>query len=152
MLSIRRRECWNRSTRCTIHVRLLFLHDVSRTVMSRLSSAKPLSHVAASARHTLIWHLTFSYVIKTRNFASITAFTTLSKGLHLGMHNAHVPCQRIVARERLLLSTHGTPDFHGAVVVDRILMTRQVVRPREYSVTRLVGGWVDARALVWPSL
>ncbi len=72
--------------------------------------------------------------------------------LNLGMHHPHVSCQRIIARERLLLATHGTSDFLLAVVVNRFLVTRQIIRTGEDRVARLVCRWVDPRAFVRPCL
>jgi hypothetical protein len=96
-----------------------------------------LEEVDASAG--VISRLTTHSVIAAASFAVLFDFR---------VHHAHVSGQRVVARKRLLLATHRTPDLVLAVVVDGILVTRQVVRSGEDGVARLIRRWVDARTLV----
>ena len=49
----------------------------------------------------------------------------------------HVPCQSIIARERLFLRAQMTADLLFAGVVDRILVPRKVVRSRKHRIAGL---------------
>lgn len=70
----------------------------------------------------------------------------------LGMHHAQVTSQCVVPAECLLLGAQRTVYFQLARVVDGVLVTREVVRPRENGVAGLAGGWVDAFTFVRPRL
>ena len=76
----------------------------------------------------------------------------LAREVHLGMHNTHVSCQRIVARECLLFSAQGTADLLLTSVVDSVLVTGEIVWTREDRVARLASCGVDALTLVRPRL
>lgn len=76
----------------------------------------------------------------------------LAKALDLGVHNSHVPSKRIVSREGFLLATHRASDLLLTAIVYRILVSCEIVRPREDRVAWLVGRRVDARTLVWSGL
>jgi len=80
------------------------------------------------------------------------ALAALPKALDFGMHNAHVPGQRIRAREGLFLTAHRAPNLLLAPIMDGVLVSREIVRTREDSVAGLVRRRVDARALVWARL
>lgn len=64
------------------------------------------------------------------------------------MYNTHVSCESVVARKGLLLTAMRALHLLLAIVVDGILVSRQVVGPREDGVARLARGWVNAAALV----
>lgn len=81
-----------------------------------------------------------------------TTSAMLAGEVDLWMHDAHVPRQRIVAAEGLLLDAECAAHFLLARVVDGVLVARQVVGSREDGVARLAGGGVDALTLVWARL
>lgn len=61
-------------------------------------------------------------------------------------------CEGVIPGKSLLFAAHRTANLLLAAIVDGILMTGQVVRPREYRVAWLACGRVDSSALVWSSL
>jgi hypothetical protein len=81
-----------------------------------------------------------------------TARPVLAREVHLRVHNSHMPCQCIVAREGLLLNTECTAHLLLASVVDSVLVTSKVVWSREDRVARLARCGVDALTLVRPRL
>lgn len=76
----------------------------------------------------------------------------LARPVDLRVDNTHMPRQRIIPRESLLLSTEVTPDFLFGRVVFRILVAREIVRTREDNIARLVRCRVDAHATMGSSL
>jgi len=76
----------------------------------------------------------------------------LTGEINFRVYNAHMPRQRIVTAERLLLDTKRTTDFLLAYVVNCIFMSGEVVRPGEDGVAGLARGGVDALAFVWTRL
>lgn len=68
------------------------------------------------------------------------------------MDSYHVSRQRIVARERLGFIAQCTADLLLAYVVNRVLMSCEIVWTREDCVARFACGGVDALALVRPRL
>lgn len=67
----------------------------------------------------------------------------LAREVDVRMAHAVVPCERVRPAERLVLGAQVASDFLLARVVDRVLVPRQVVRPREDRVTRLARARVD---------
>jgi hypothetical protein len=63
-----------------------------------------------------------------------------------------MPHESIVTTSSLLLVAHRTSRSARAVVVYGALVPRKIIRPREDRVARLIGRWIDARALVWSGL
>ena len=63
-----------------------------------------------------------------------------------------MPSEGVVARKCLLFATHGTSDLLLTAIVDSVFVTRKIVGPGEDGVARLVGGRIDACALMWTSL
>jgi hypothetical protein len=76
----------------------------------------------------------------------------LAGEIDIGMYNAHVSSEGIRARECLLFLTQCAPDFLLARIMNRILVTRQIVGSREYGVARLARRRVGPLALVRPGL
>ena len=76
----------------------------------------------------------------------------LAREVNFGMHNAHVPRQSVAAREEFFFLAERASRLLLADVVDRILVPREIVGPREDGVARLSGPGVDALALVRPRL
>lgn len=72
--------------------------------------------------------------------------------VNFGMHNAHVPRESVAAGEEFFFLAQCASGLLLANVVDRILVPRKIVRPRENCVARLSGPGVDALAFVRPSL
>ena len=68
------------------------------------------------------------------------------------MYDAHVSCERIVARERLLFAAHGASNFLLPVVVNRVLVSSEVIWPREDGIARLARGRIDTGTYVGSSL
>jgi hypothetical protein len=64
------------------------------------------------------------------------------------MHNTHVSGKSVCARESLLFLAQGAADLCLADVVNCVLVTRKVIRPRENCIARLSSGRVDALTLV----
>ena len=81
-----------------------------------------------------------------------TTRPVLTREVNLRVHNAHVPCQCIVAREGLLLNTKCTAHLLLASIVNGVLVTGKVVWSREDRVARLARCGVDALTLVRPRL
>lgn len=77
-----------------------------------------------------------------------SASAMLAREINLGMHHSHVTCQCVIAGKGLLLDAESAAHLLLAGIVDRVLVTGQVVRAREDSVARLARGWVDALTLV----
>lgn len=63
-----------------------------------------------------------------------------------------VSCECVCTAKRLLLIAEIAPYLLFACVVDRVLVPREIVGPRENSVTRLASTRVDAVAFVRTSL
>jgi len=59
--------------------------------------------------------------------SSVTSSTALAVCLDFGVDNAHVPSQRIIAREGLLLATKWATDLLLAVVVNGVFVSCEVV-------------------------
>ena len=78
--------------------------------------------------------------------------TSLAVRVSFRVHNTHVSCESVVARECLLFAAVRASDFHLAVVVDGVLVPCQVVRSGEDGVARLAGRRIDAGAFVRPRL
>jgi len=76
----------------------------------------------------------------------------LSRKIDLGMHDAHMPRQRIAAAEGLLLGAQLAAYLLLLCIVNGILVSREIVRSREDGVARLAGARVDAVASVGPGL
>lgn len=76
----------------------------------------------------------------------------LSRELQIRVTDAVMPGKRIRAAKRLLLGTNVATDLLFAPIVNRILVSCQVVGPREDGVARLASAGVDAFAFVRPSL
>ena len=55
------------------------------------------------------------------------------------MYHAHVPYKGVVARERLLFTTHRTLDLCLPVVMDSVVVSCQIIRPREGGIARFIG-------------
>ena len=68
----------------------------------------------------------------------------LADPIHVGVYNTHVSSQGVITREGLFFRAQVAPYLELARIVDRVLMTCQVVRPREDRVARLAGRWIDA--------
>jgi len=68
------------------------------------------------------------------------------------MAHSEVACKGIVPTEGLLLGTQVTAHLLLACVVDRILVSCEIVRSRENGVAGLAGRRVNALALVGPVL
>lgn len=66
------------------------------------------------------------------------------------MHHAHVSCQCIVPAECLLFRAQMAAHLLLAIVVDRVLVSREIVAAAELCVARLAGLGIDLVALVWP--
>lgn len=77
-----------------------------------------------------------------------SAATMLAGEVDIRMDDAHMPCQCIVARERLVLYTECAADLLLPGVVDRVLMPGEVVGPGEDGVARLAGRRIDPFTLV----
>jgi len=61
----------------------------------------------------------------------------LPREVNLGMHDAHVPRECVAARKGFFLLAERAARFLLADVVDRVLVPREIVRPREDGVARL---------------
>jgi hypothetical protein len=78
----------------------------------------------------------------------ITLSPTLTVEVNLRMDYPHVTCERIRARESLLLATVLAANLLLLAVVDSIFVTSKIVRSAEDAITWLAGGWVGTCALV----
>jgi len=76
----------------------------------------------------------------------------LPREVNFGVHDAHVPRERVAARKGFFLLAERAARLLLADVVDRVLVPREIVRPREDGVARLSRSWIDALALVRPRL
>jgi len=76
----------------------------------------------------------------------------LSGEVDLRMYDAHVACQRIVAGEGLFFDAQCASNFLLSHIMNRILVSGEIVRTGKYGVARLAGCWVDTLALVRPRL
>lgn len=65
----------------------------------------------------------------------------------LGMHYAEMTSERIVSAERLFLGAQRAVHLELARVVNCVLMSGEIVRPRENGIARFSGRWVDSLAL-----
>ena len=65
-----------------------------------------------------------------------------------GMNNAEVTGQGIIPAERLFFSTQMTPYFLFSGVVDRVLMSREIIGPREDGIAGFSSRGVDSFALI----
>lgn len=72
----------------------------------------------------------------------------LSGEVNLGMHDAHMACQCVIARESLFLDAKCAANLLLARVVYCVLVTCEVIRAGKYSVARLASRGVDALTLV----
>lgn len=81
-----------------------------------------------------------------------TASSLLAWPIDFGMHHPHVSRERIVTGEGFLLRAEMTADLLLARVVDRVLVAREIVGPREDRVAWLSGRRVDPLALVGAGL
>lgn len=66
------------------------------------------------------------------------------------MHDSHMPCQCIVPAESLLFRAQVAAYLLLAIVVDRVLVSREIVAAAETCVARLAGLRINLLALVWP--
>ena len=64
------------------------------------------------------------------------------------VHNPHVPGERIVSRERLLLGTVLTPDLLLSRIVNSVLVSRKIVWSRKDGVAWLSSRRIDALTFV----
>jgi len=85
-----------------------------------------------------------SRCISLPNRLSSTASSVLARELNIRVTNSVVSRKRISATKRLLLRTQIAVHLLLLGVVDRILVSCQVVRPREDGIARLARAWVDA--------
>lgn len=84
---------------------------------------------------------------------SITApASLLTRPVDFGMDHPHVPGQRIIAREGLLLRAQMTSDLLLTGVVDRVLVPRKIIRPREDRIAGFPSRRVDPLTFVGASL
>lgn len=86
------------------------------------------------------------------SIVATTAPTMLSGEIDLRMDDTHVPRQRIIAAECLLLDAKCAADFLLAGIVNCVFMSGEVIGSREDGVARLAGGGVNALTLVWARL
>ncbi len=68
------------------------------------------------------------------------------------MHHPHMSRQRIIAAERLLLSAQPTAHLLLLPIVDRVLMSRQVIAPAEDRIARLARTRIGPLAPMGPGL
>lgn len=83
---------------------------------------------------------------------SYSSSSALAREFHLGMADPEVSCQGIVPTERLLLRAQMTSNLLLARIVNGVLVTSEIVRPREDGVTWFARAGIDALTLVWPGL
>jgi hypothetical protein len=81
-----------------------------------------------------------------------TSSAVLSGKVNLWVHNAHMTCQCIVAREGFFLDTQCAANFLLARIVDRVLVSSEIIGAGEDGVAGLAGSGVDALTLVRPRL
>lgn len=72
--------------------------------------------------------------------------------VNFGVHNPHVPCQGIIAREGLFLGAQMTADLFLAGIVDRVFVPRKIVRSGENRVAGLPCRRICPLTLVGTSL
>jgi len=77
-----------------------------------------------------------------------TSSPVLSWKVDFRVDNAHVTGERIASRKGLFLDTECATHLLLARIVDGILVTRQIIRPRENGVTGFSSGRVDSFALM----
>lgn len=80
------------------------------------------------------------------------ASAVLSGEVDFRMNNPHMPGEGVVPRERLLFYTQRTAHFLLARIVNCVLVSGEVVWPREDGVAGLACRGVDSLALVRPRL
>lgn len=78
----------------------------------------------------------------------MTTTSGLARDLLRRMADAEVSSKGIVAAESLLFCAEMTANFLLAGVVYSVLVSREIVRPREDSIARLSSRWIDSFALV----
>jgi len=72
----------------------------------------------------------------------------LSGEVNFRMDDTHVSGQSVASREGLLFGAQSAADFLLSNIVNRVLVTSEIVRPGKYGITRLPSGRIDALALV----
>jgi hypothetical protein len=90
--------------------------------------------------------------VRSRSISDVvvpSSFAMLARKVNLGMDDAHVAGQSIIAREGLFLNAQCTANFLLAHVVNRVFVSGEIVRPREHDVSWLAGGRIPPLALVW---
>lgn len=83
-----------------------------------------------------------------KSLSSAAPATALGRVHVIGVADAEVPGERIVATEGFLFRAQVAAHLLLARVVDGVLVPGEVVRAREDRVARLVGRGVDALAAV----
>jgi len=76
----------------------------------------------------------------------------LSWEVNLGMDDAHMPSQSIVAAECFLFHAKRAADLLLAYVVNCVFVASEIVRPRKHRIAGLPGGRIYALALMRPLL
>ena len=76
----------------------------------------------------------------------------LARKVDIGMYHSHMSGEGIVPRKCLLLRAQTATNFHLAIVVNGIFVSREVIRARELSVAGLAGRRIDPLTLVRASL
>ena len=84
-----------------------------------------------------------------RSLVSAAAFGEVDV---IRVHHPQMSGESIVPAERLLLGAQRTVHLLLAGVVNRVLVPRQIVRPREDGVARLARRGIDALALCQVSI
>ena len=78
-------------------------------------------------RRQISSHVILRVIVEIGSSLLSAAAPLLAREVNVGMHDPHVPGERVTAGEGLLLRAEAASDFLLAVVVNRVLMASQVV-------------------------
>lgn len=104
--------------------------------------------LAGSARPISNELLRYQVPASSHSIVITSALAMLTGEIYLRVDDSHMPRQRIVAAECLLLYAKRAADFLLACVMDCIFVSGEVVRPGEDGVAGLAGGGVNALTFV----
>jgi hypothetical protein len=106
-----------------------------------------------TSRHEAVGMHQWTYAQKRPTSFSFTAPASLLTGpIHFRMNHPHVPGQRIIAREGLLLRAQMTSDLLLTGVVDRVLVPRKIVGSRKDRIARFSSRRIDPLTFMGASL
>lgn len=83
------------------------------------------------------------------NLASLPDLSLIfARKVDIRVYDAHVPRERIAARKCLLLHAVGAANLLLSIIMNRVLVAREIVGARKDGIARLVGRGVQTFALV----